>query len=69
MRKRGGYNGMAEQIINGFRIKMSRKRTHVTTYENMILQTTQPIKKDKQKKIKPSIPSDYAGFNYYNRKC
>ncbi|MGN0401221.1 MAG: hypothetical protein ACI4HQ_03020 [Acetatifactor sp.] len=58
---------MAEQIINGFRIKMSRKRTHVTTYENMILQTTQPIKKDKQKKIKPSIPSDYAGFNYYNR--
>lgn len=29
--------------------------------------TSQPIKKDKPKKIKPNIPSDYANFNYYNR--
>ena len=56
-----------EYIKDGFKIKIGRKRTHITTYENMKLQTTQPVKKDKQKKIKPSIPSDYANFNYHNR--
>ncbi len=56
-----------EYIKDGFKIKIGRKRTHVTTYENMVLQTTQPIKKDKPKKIKPSIPSDYANYNYHNR--
>ncbi len=64
----GRCTGMGEEYIkDGFKLKIGRRRTHVTTYENMILQTTQPIKKDKQKKIKPSIPSDYANFNYYNR--
>jgi hypothetical protein len=33
----------------------------------MQLQTTNPIKSNKKKKIKPSIPSDYAGYNYHNR--
>lgn len=54
-------------IKNGYKIKISRKRTHITTYENLVLQTTQPIKEDKPKKIKPSIPSQYADFNYYQR--
>lgn len=56
-----------EYIEGGFKLKIGRKRTHVTTYENMVLHTTQPVKKDKLKKIKPSIPSDYAKFNYFNR--
>ncbi len=56
-----------EYIENGYKIKIGRKRTRVTTYENMQLHTTKPIKSDKQKKIKPTIPSDYAGFNYHNR--
>lgn len=56
-----------EFIENGYKIKISRKRTRVTTYENMQLQTTKPIKSNKPKKIKPTIPSDYAGFNYHNR--
>lgn len=59
---------MAEEYIkDGYKLKIGRKRTHVTTYENMVLQTTQPVKKEKPKKIKPTIPSDYANFNYYNR--
>lgn len=56
-----------EYIGDGYKLKIGRKRTHVTTYENMALQTTSPIKKDKQKEIKRNIPSDYAKFNYYNR--
>lgn len=56
-----------ETIKNAYKIKIGRRRTHITTYENMQLQTTQPIKKDKPKKIKPNIPSDYKAFNYYNR--
>lgn len=56
-----------EMIKNGYKFKIGRHRTHITTYENMQLQTTQPIKKDKPKKIKPSIPSQYKDFNYYNR--
>ena len=51
-----------EFIENGYKIKISRKRTRVTTYENMQLQTTKPIKSNKPKKIKPTIPSDYAEF-------
>lgn len=59
---------MAETIIeNGYKITISRRRTHITTYENMVVQATQPIKKDKIPKRKPSIPSNYAEFNYYNR--
>lgn len=56
-----------EYIGDGYKLKIGRKRTHITTYENMALQTTSPIKKDKPQKIKRSIPSDYAKFNYYNR--
>lgn len=56
-----------EFIENGYKIKISRKRTHITTYENMQLQTSHPIKDTKKKKIKPSVPSDYAGYNYHNR--
>ena len=52
---------MGVEIIKGaYKIKMGRHRTQVTTYENLTLQTTHPIKEDKQKKIKPTIPSDYA---------
>lgn len=59
---------MAEQIVPaGFKITFGRRRTQVTTYENLILHSTQPIKEDTPKKRKPSIPSDYANFNYYNR--
>ena len=61
---------MAETLIpQGYKITIGRRRTHITTYENLRLQTTQPIKEEKPKKIKPSIPqqSDYAGFNYYKR--
>lgn len=56
-----------EFIENGYKIKMSRKRTRITTYENMQLQTSHPIKDTKKKKIKSSIPSNYADHNYYNR--
>ncbi len=56
-----------EYIEGGFKLKFGRRRTQVTTYENMPLQTTQPVKKDKQKEIKRNIPSDYANFNYHNR--
>lgn len=56
-----------EYIEGGFKLKFGRRRTQVTTYENMPLQTSSPIKKDKQKEIKRNIPSDYAKFNYYNR--
>lgn len=56
-----------EYIENGYKIKISRNRTRIITYENMQLQTTHPIKSNKKKKIKPSIPSDYADYNYHNR--
>lgn len=55
-------------VANGYKLKISRHRTHITTYEDMRLQTTAPLKKDKPKKIKPSIPSNYADCNYYERK-
>lgn len=54
-------------IPNAYKIRVSRKRTHITTYENLVLQTTKPIKEEKPKKMKPSIPSDYAQFNYFQR--
>lgn len=56
-----------EYVKNGYKITISRNRTHVTTYQDMRLQTTHPIKEDKPKKIKPTIPSNYADHNYYNR--
>lgn len=56
-----------EFIENGYKIKIGRRRTQVTTYENMQLQTTHPIKDTNKKKIKPCIPSNYADFNYHNR--
>ena len=55
-------------VQNGYKLKIGRHRTHITTYEDMRLQTTAPLKKDKPKKIKPSIPSNYADCNYYARK-
>ena len=42
----------AEYIENGYKIKISRKRTRVTTYENMRLHTTKPIKSGKQKMMR-----------------
>ena len=60
-------DGSKEFIKDGYRIKIGRNRTHITTYENMQLNTTHPIKEGKKKEIKPSIPSAYAEFNYYNR--
>ena len=59
---------MASELIElGMKIKISRRRTYLTAYENMELYTTQPIKQDKKKEIKRNIPSNYADFNYYNR--
>jgi len=59
---------MGETIIEqGYKLVIGRNRTHITTYENLRLHTTQPMDEDKPKKIKPSIPSDYADHNYYNR--
>lgn len=59
---------MGEEFIKqGYKIEIGRRRTRVVTYENLRIQTTHPIKEQKPKKILPSIPSDYAGFNYYNR--
>lgn len=59
---------MGETIIKqGYKLELGRKRTRVTTYENLRLNTTSPIKEEKPKKIKPSIPSNYADYNYYNR--
>ena len=55
------------EIVSGFKIKIGRHRTTFTTCENMVLQATKPIKADKEPKLKPSIPSDYANYNYYNR--
>lgn len=55
------------EIVSGFKIKIGRRRTTFTTCENMVLQATKPIKADKEPKLKPSIPSNYAEFNYYNR--
>lgn len=67
-RRAGSRHNMAEHFIeDGYKITIGRRRTRITAYENLRLQTTQPIKEDKPKKIKPSIPSDYNGFNYYNR--
>ena len=60
-------------IKNAYKIKIGRKHTQVTTYENLQLVTSQPLKKKNPKKIKKQIPnlpeqiSDYAGYNYYNR--
>ena len=69
------HHSVSETIIpQGYKITIGRRRTHVTTYENLRLQTTKPIKDDKPKKLKPSIPeqiisepSKYADFNYYKR--
>ena len=59
---------MGETIIEqGYKVTIGRKRTRITAYENLRLQTTHPIKEDRPKKIKPSIPSNYAGFNYIHR--
>lgn len=59
---------MGEHIIkNGYKLVISRNRTRITTYENLRIQTTNPIKENKPKKILPSIPSDYKDFNYHNR--
>ena len=69
---RCGYKEEKEMAVtyvqNGYKLKIGRHRTHITTYEDMRLQTTAPLKKDKPKKIKPSIPSNYAECNYYARK-
>ena len=60
-------------IENAYKIKIGRRHTQITTYENLQLVTSQPIKKEKPKKIKKQVPSlpeqvsDYAGYNYYNR--
>lgn len=56
----------SEAIIkNGYKLTIGRKRTRITTYENLRLQTTKP--KDKPKKSEQSNPSSYSDHNYYNR--
>ena len=47
----------AELIELAMKIKISRRRTRLTTYENMELYTTQPIKQDRKKEIKRNIPA------------
>lgn len=66
--RRERNNPMSETIVKqGYKLELGRNRTRVTTYENLRLHTTNPIKEEKPKKIKPSIPSNYADYNYYNR--
>ena len=58
---------MADRLIeNGNKIKIGRRRTRITTYENLVLttpklQTTKATTKDK------TIHSKYSESNYYNR--
>lgn len=69
------HHSVSETIIpEGYKLVIGRRRTHITTYENLRLQSTKPIKDDKPKKLKPSVPeqlitesSRYADFNYYQR--
>ncbi|MCM1542123.1 MAG: hypothetical protein NC121_12810 [Blautia sp.] len=56
-----------EIIKNGYKFRIGRHRTQITTYENMKLQTTQPAREGKPRKIRPNIPSSYAAYNYHNR--
>lgn len=62
---------MSETIIKqGYKLELGRKRTRITTYENLRLHTVKPTKtakKEKKKEIKSSVPSAYADYNYYNR--
>ena len=56
----------SEAIIkNGYKLTIGRKRTRITTYENLRLQTTKS--KDKPKNPEQSNPSSYSDHNYYNR--
>lgn len=69
------YHSVSETIIpQGYKITIGRRRTHITTYENLRLQTTKPIKENKPQQLKPSVPeqivsepSKYADYNYYLR--
>ena len=40
-----------EYIEGGFKLKFGRRRTQITTYENMPIQTTSPIKRISQRKL------------------
>lgn len=61
------------EIENAYKLKIGRKRTQITTYENLQLATSEPIKPETPKKIKkqvPKLPSEesaFAGYNYYKR--
>lgn len=56
-----------EYIENGYKISIGRQQTRITTYENLMLYTSHPVKNPDKKKIKPTVPSDYADHNYYLR--
>lgn len=47
----------AELIELAMKIKISRRRTRLTTYENMELYTTQPIKQDRKKRSRGIFPA------------
>lgn len=56
-----------EFVENGYKISIGRQRTRITTYEDMRLYTSHPVKDPDKKKIKPTVPSEYKDHNYYLR--
>ena len=52
----------AELIELAMKIKISRRRTRLTTYENMELYTTQPIKPDKKKRDQEKYSEQLCRF-------
>ena len=59
---------MPDTIIKqGYKLELGRKRTRVTTYENLRLNTRTQPQKEKSEETKPRLPSAYADHNYYKR--
>ena len=52
----------SELIELAMKIKISRRRTRLTTYENMELYTTQPIKQDKKKRDQEKYSEQLCRF-------
>ena len=68
-----GSESKTLKCIDGYKIKAGRKRTQVTTYQDMPLHRIHPAKKKKKKtgtsdtSGTSGTPSSYADYNYHNR--
>lgn len=62
-----GQQDMGVQVIDGIKIKIGLRRTHVTTYEDLRLRRPEPVKGNKTSKKENISPSDYNELNYCNR--